>query len=135
MCRRPERWREPKPASTRLTQRASSVSKTQPLGTQGRRFRVIKNWSCPIPKGHLDKYALGRHDSQAYLRNLIPGCFKFTVLMPWSVVSLLIEWQFYKHFTGEFSLHAFFSNSFQEIKIKATNCINQPIQTVFPHSF
>ena len=45
-----------------LTQRASTVSKTQPLRTQGKRFKVIKNWSCPIPKGHLDKYALGRHD-------------------------------------------------------------------------
>lgn len=86
MRRPPERRQEPNLPLTQLpaelTQRASSVSKTQPLGTQGRRFRVITIWSCPIPKGHLDKYALGRHNEQAYLRNLIQGCFKLTVLMP-----------------------------------------------------
>lgn len=47
--------------------------------------------------------------------------------MPWSAVSLLIEWQFYKHFTGEFTLHVFLSNSFQEIEIKAANCMNHLI--------
>lgn len=66
ICRLPESRQEPNLPDTQLpvelTQRASRVSKTQALGTQGRRFRVIKNWSCPIPKGHLDKHALGRHD-------------------------------------------------------------------------
>lgn len=55
--------------------------------------------------------------------------------MPWSAFSLLMEEQFYKPFTGEFTLYIFLSNPFQEIKIKPTNCINHPIYTVFSRSF